>query len=140
MCSVKVKKRPDNPSLGGLNLARRRAKLKPIELVGPVAFYIGLVIALGTAFIDPSGWLFVGLGILGVIVGLLNITARETGPFLLASIAFIVSALGMWRLIKGVEVSIPGWLVHLAVNMTTLVGAAAMVVALRAIYEAAKGR
>ena len=118
----------------------RRAKPKPIELVGPAAFYIGLVIALGTAFIDPSGWLFAGLGILGVIVGILNITARETGPFLLASIAFIVGALGMWRLITAVEISIPTWLVHLAVNLTTLIGAAAMVVALRAVYEAAKGR
>ena len=124
----------------------RRAKPKPIELVGPAAFYIGLVIALGTAFVDPSGWLFAGLGILGVIVGILNITARETGPFLLASIAFIVGALGMYTLITAAgltvtpAVTIPNWLTKLAANLATLIGAAAMVVALRAIYEAAKGR
>ncbi|MEA1905127.1 MAG: hypothetical protein U9M97_04520 [Candidatus Hadarchaeota archaeon] len=120
----------------------RKAKTKPIELIGPAAFYIGLVIALITAFIDPSKWLFVGLGVLGVIVGLLNITARETEPFLLASIAFIVAALGMQVLITtpAVGLTIPDWLTQLAANLATLVGAAAMVVALRAVYEAAKGR
>ncbi len=122
------------------------AKTKPIELVGPAAFYIGLVIALVTAFIDPSKWLFVGLGVLGVIVGLLNITARETGPFLLASVAFVVAALGMYVLVTAAgltaapAVTIPDWLVRLAANLTALVGAAAMVVALRGVYEAAKGR
>ena len=115
-------------------------KLKAIVLLGPVAFYIGLLIALGTAFIEPSGWLYVGLGVLGVIVGVLNITARETGPFLLASIAFIVGALGMYSLITAAGVVIPEKLVRLAANLATLVGAAAMVVALRAIHEAAKGK
>lgn len=124
----------------------RKAKIRPIELVGPTAFYFGLLIALITAFMDPSKWLFVGLGILGVIVGLLNITARETGSFLLASIAFVVAALGMYTLVTAAgatvtpAVTIPNWLTKLAANLTTLVGAAAMVIALRAIYEAAKGR
>ncbi|KXB03467.1 hypothetical protein AKJ47_02210 [candidate division MSBL1 archaeon SCGC-AAA261G05] len=84
-----------NPK-GGENMA----KLKARELVGPAAFYVGLLIAIGAAFIEPTGWLYVALGIIGVIIGLLNITARETGPFLLASIAFIVAALGMWTLIN----------------------------------------
>jgi hypothetical protein len=121
-----------------LNLFRvKRGERKLIALVGPVAFYIGLLIVLVAAFATPSGWLFVALGVLGVIVGLLNITARETGPFLLATIAFIVAALGMQRLIP---IAIPVELTRLAANLTVLVGAAAMVVAVRAIYEAAKGR
>ena len=99
---------------------------------------MGLLIALITAFAEPSEWLFIGLGILGVIVGLLNITARKTGPFLLASIAFIVAVSGMQFLIDKVKVTLMAELTRLATNLTTLVGAAAMVVALRAIYEAAK--
>lgn len=126
----------------------KRAKPKPIELIGigPAAFYIGLLIALIAAFIDPSRGLFVRLAALGVIVGLLNITARETGLFLLASVVFIVAALGMQILITAAgatvvpAVTIRDWLIRLAANITTLVGAAAMVVAPRAIYEAAKGR
>ena len=136
---------------GGLNLAkakRKAPKKKLIALVGPAAFYIGLLIALIAAFIieaPPSSWLYVVLGVLGVIIGLLNITARETGPFLLATIAFIVAALGMQLLITqvaGPTVPYKGWteVTQLAANLTVLVGAAAMVIALRAIYEAAKGR
>jgi len=121
---------------GGENLGKRKFGLA--ELIGPIAFYVGLLIALITAFAEPSEWLFIGLGILGVIVGLLNITARKTGPFLLASIAFIVAVSGMQFLIDKVKVTLMAELTRLATNLTTLVGAAAMVVALRAIYEAAK--
>ena len=128
---------------GGLNLAREKVA-KRIALIGPAAFYIGLLIALVAAFMTPSGWLYLALGVLGVIVGLLNITARQTSPFLLASIAFIVAAWGMWTLtittLSPVPEILTKELLRLATNLTVLIGAAAMVIALRAIYEAAKGR
>ena len=123
-----------------MNLAKKAARMELIALVGPTAFYIGLLIALIAAFVTPSGWLFVALGVLGVIVGLLNITTHETSPFLLASIAFIVAAFGMQSLIAAAGVSVKAELTQLAANLTTLVGAAAMVISLRAIYEVAKGR
>ena len=125
-----------------MKLARLKTpKKKLIALVGPGAFYIGLVIALVAAFVSPSWELYAALGVLGVIVGLLNITTRETSPFLLATIAFIVAAFGMQYLISEVVgVSVTAELTQMAANLTTLVGAAAMVVALRAIYETAKGR
>ncbi|TKJ25971.1 MAG: hypothetical protein CEE41_03400 [Hadesarchaea archaeon B3_Hades] len=133
-----------------MNLARAKkaSKWKLITLVGPAAFYIGLLIALIAAFVTPSSWLFVALGVLGVIVGLLNITTRETSPFLLASIAFIVAAWGMWTLVvtafSAALLPIPEILtkefLRLAANLTVLIGASAMVISLRAIYEVAKGR
>lgn len=116
-----------------------KAVEKGVSLLGPAAFYIGLLIALIAAFIAPSGWLYVGLAILGVIVGLLNVTAKETGSFLFASIAFIVTALGMAILIPLAGVAIPIELQRLAANITVLVGSAAMLIALRAIYGMAKG-
>ncbi len=121
-------------------MAKAKVKTKAIALVGPAAFYIGLLIALVAAFITPSGWLFVGLAVLGVIVGLLNITAREIGPFLFAAIAFIVAALGMQSLITLTGVAVPVELTRLAANITTLVGAGAIIIALRAIYEVSKGK
>lgn len=124
---------------GGLNLARTKT-VERIALIGPAAFYIGLLIALVAAFMTPSDWLFVVLAVLGVVVGLLNITARESSPFLLATIAFVVTVLGMQMMIPETGVNIPVELTQLAANITTLVGAAALIIALRAIYEAAKGR
>lgn len=126
---------------------RKPSKKKLIALVGPSAFYIGLVIALVAAVIEPSGWLYVVLGVLGVIIGLLNVTTRETGPFLLASIAFIAAAGGMWTLMvtafTAALLPIPEILtkelLRLATNLTVLIGASAVVISLRAIYEAAKG-
>ena len=108
--------------------------------MGPAAFYIGLLIALIAAFVaQPSSWLYVGLAVLGVVIGLLNVTAKETGPFLFASIAFIVAAIGMASLIPLAGVAIPIELIRLAANITVLVGSAAMLIALRAIYGMAKG-
>jgi hypothetical protein len=103
--------------------------------MGPMAFYIGLLITLVAMFIAPSGWLYVALAVLGVIIGLVNVTAKETGPFLFASVAFIVAAMGMQSLIL---VAIPVELTRLAANITVLVGAGAVVIALKAIYGIAK--
>jgi hypothetical protein len=114
-----------------------------MALIGPVAWYVGLLVALGTAFIDPSGWLYLGLAVIGVIVGLLNITAKETGPFLFASIAFIVAVLAMAVLIGmtyGVLMMRYPEILRLATNLTVLIGAGAMIISLRAIYEMAKAK
>lgn len=113
---------------------------KAITLLGPAAFYIGLLIIIAAMFITPSGWLYVGLAVLGVIVGLLNITARESGPFLFATIAFIVAALGMQLMITAAGVKVPAELTRLAANITVFVGVSAIIIALRSIFEAAKGR
>jgi hypothetical protein len=118
----------------------KNAESKMMTMLGPAAFYIGLLIVVITMFITPSGWLYVVLGILGVIVGLLNITSKESGPFLFATIAFIVAALGMQTLITTAGVAVPKELTRLAANITVLVGAAASIIALKAIYEAARGK
>jgi hypothetical protein len=119
-------------------------KGKALSLIGPVAFYIGLLIIILAAFITPSGWLYVGLAVLGVIVGLLNITARESGPFLFATIAFIVAALGMQLMITAagqpVGLTVPTELTRLAANITVFIGVAAVIIALRSIYEAARSK
>ncbi|MEM2878022.1 MAG: hypothetical protein QXG10_00490 [Candidatus Hadarchaeales archaeon] len=111
-----------------------------ISLLGPAAFYIGLIIALLTIFVAPTGWLYVALAVLGVIVGLMNITSKESGPFLFAAIALIVTCTGMSGLITMNNVAIPAELLRLAANITVLVGAGAVIIALKAIYEMAKGK
>ena len=63
-----------------------------IDIIGKWAFIIGLVIAvLAGLFFQPE-WAIWVLAILGVIVGLLNVTAEDTRGFLLAAIALTLSA------------------------------------------------
>jgi uncharacterized membrane protein YjjP (DUF1212 family) len=60
--------------------------------IGKWAFIIGLVVSvLAGLFFQPS-WAIWVLAILGVIVGLLNVTAEDTRSFLLAAIALTISA------------------------------------------------
>jgi zinc transporter ZupT len=60
--------------------------------IGKWAFIVGLVIAvLAGIFLQPD-WAIWVLAILGVIVGLLNVTAEDTRGFLLAAIALTLSA------------------------------------------------
>jgi hypothetical protein len=60
--------------------------------IGKWAFIIGLVIAVLAGLFFQPGWAIWVLAILGVIVGLLNVTAEDTQSFLLASIALTLSA------------------------------------------------
>ena len=63
-----------------------------IAKFGRWGFIIGLVIAvLAGLFFQPT-WAIWVLAILGVIVGFLNVTAEDTRGFLLAAIAFTLSA------------------------------------------------
>jgi len=111
-----------------------------LSIIGPIAFYIGLIIAIATIFITPSGWLYLALAVLGVIVGLVNITAKESGAFLLATIAFIVTCVGTTLLVSMNGIVIPDELLRLAANITVLVGLGAIVIALKAIYGIAKSK
>jgi len=59
---------------------------------GRWAFIIGLVIAVLAGLFFQPDWAIWVLAILGVIVGFLNVTAKDTRGFLLAAIAFTISA------------------------------------------------
>ena len=72
------------------------AKAKKTNLIGSWAFLLGVILAivLGAmgVYSVTVAWILV---ILGVIVGLLNIAAEETTPFLMSgAVLIIASALG----------------------------------------------
>lgn len=60
---------------------------------GAIAFVVGLVLAVILALVGGSmnSWATWVLAVLGLIVGLLNVTGREAGRFLLATVAFVVT-------------------------------------------------
>jgi hypothetical protein len=62
------------------------------KTIGKWAFIAGLIVAVLAGLFYQPDWAVWVLAILGVIVGLLNITVEETRGFLLASIALTLSA------------------------------------------------
>ena len=72
------------------------AKTRGVDLVGKWAFLIGVILAVVLGLFDPvmGNWAIV-LVVIGLIVGLLNVTDKEVTPFLMSgAVLIIASALG----------------------------------------------
>jgi hypothetical protein len=104
-----------------------------LATVGKWAFIIGLVIAvLAGLFFQPT-WAIWVLAILGVIVGLLNVTAEETQSFLLAAIALALSATALNMIpVIGTALS------YVLPFVVAFVAGATIVVALKTLFETAR--
>jgi hypothetical protein len=104
-----------------------------LDQVGKWAFIVGLVLAVIAGLLFQAAWVVWVLVILGVIVGLLNITGKETQGFLIAAIAFTVAstALNTIPLIGGLLASILSYI-------GAFVSGAMVVVALKALFASAK--
>jgi len=104
-----------------------------LATVGKWAFIIGLVLAGVAGLFFQAAWVVWVLAILGVIVGLLNITQEETQGFLLAAIAFALSATALNTVpyVGGVVANILGY-------VAVFVAGAMIVVALKALFETAQ--
>jgi hypothetical protein len=103
------------------------------ETIGKWAFIVGLVIAvLAGLLFQPEGAIWV-LAILGVVVGILNVTAEETRGFLLASIALTLSATALNTLpIIGTALSL------VLPFVVAFVAGATIVVALKELFQTAR--
>jgi hypothetical protein len=101
--------------------------------IGKWAFVAGLVIAvLAGIFLQPD-WAIWVLAILGVIVGLLNVTAEDTRGFLLAAIALTLSATALNTIPvvgKAFELILP--------FVVAFVSGATIVVALKELLQTAR--
>ena len=104
-----------------------------LATVGKWAFIVGLVLAGVAGLFLQAVWVVWVLAILGVIVGLLNVTQEETQGFLLAAIAFALSATALNAVpyIGGVVANILGY-------VAAFVAGAMIVVALKAMFETAR--
>jgi hypothetical protein len=104
-----------------------------LATVGKWAFIIGLVLAGVAGLFFQAAWVVWVLAILGVIVGLLNVTQEETQGFLLAAIAFALSATALNTVpyVGGVVANILGY-------VAVFVAGAMIVVALKALFETAR--
>jgi len=104
-----------------------------LETVGKWAFIIGLVLAVVVGYIFQAEWVVWVLAILGVIVGLLNVTREDTERFLLAAIAFALSVTAL-NTVPGLGPHITNILGYVA----AFVAGAVVVVALKALFQTAQ--
>ncbi len=115
-----------------------------MDMLGALAFIVGLVVALVLAFAPNAltpGWTVLILGILGIIVGLLNIGDKELQLYLIANIAFMMAATGFSAVLSALPVigSIGiSFLTNFVHNVTLFVAPGAAIVALKALYEISK--
>jgi hypothetical protein len=103
------------------------------DTVGKWAFIVGLVLAVIAGLLFEAAWVVWVLVVLGVVVGLLNISGGEAQGFLIAAIAFTVAstALSTIPLIGGLLDNIMSYI-------SAFVSGAMVVVALKGLFESAK--
>ena len=121
-------------------MARKKSRqsFASMELhqIAHYAFFVGLLISiLAGVFVDflSSQALLTTLFVLGLIVGLFNLTAKETVPFLVASIALMLAGIVNIGLIPFVGVYIRAILS----NIVVFVVPAAIIVGLKTIWRLA---
>ncbi len=109
-----------------------------IKRIGPPAFLAGFVLSILAAFFWPTnGSVPLIVASLGILVGLLNIENKEVPAFLLATVAFAVSAgsLGaVFGRLYGLETAAPVFFNYIV----SFVAPAAGVVAFKQIWMLAK--
>ena len=110
--------------------------------MGEWAFLIGVIVAVVIGIFssnlstDIKGWLVLLLVVLGLIVGFLNVSEKESTPFLVAAAALLLTgtAGNTLQVIPAIGIYLAGIVQSIAVFVTP----AAIVVALKAIQSLAK--
>ncbi|MBT4538725.1 hypothetical protein HOI26_04955 [Candidatus Woesearchaeota archaeon] len=124
-------------------MAKRKSVRKPkrdtAHLVGSWSFLVGLVLAvlLGLGFTGAyQGQMLWAVFLLGIVVGLLNISVKEASGFLMSgTVLVLVSFLGVQ---VGVFESVAPAIANILRGILTLFVPATIIVALRAVFTAAK--
>ena len=101
-----------------------------------IAIIVGLIVGAGVIDIVTLGYIQIVLVILGLVVGFINISAKELNDFLTATIALLLvsaTAAGL-VLIPYIGAYLGGMVGQIAV----FVAPAALIVALKAIFNLAK--
>ena len=113
----------------------KKKKMNWWGLIGAWSFIIGFIIALLMGIFSnlavPTATATIILLILGLIVGLLNITDKEIMPFLIACIALMIAAT--------IATIIPfDWIPRVLASIVIFVLPAAIIASLKAIYVIAR--
>ena len=106
------------------------------SLIGSWAFLIGVILAVVVGFLELQPWMAITLVLIGIIVGLLNITASEAMGFLHASaILVVVSALTNANDVFAV---LGSWAPNILEALLLVFVPATIIVSLRAVFALAQ--
>ena len=116
---------------------RRAGRATSNPRVGEWAFLVGLLLAIVLGLFPQAltaTTTTAVLVVLGFIVGLVNIVKREDDNFLIASIALLVAGTAGYGVLPGIG----AYLGAVLTNITAFVAPAAVIVAIREIYQLAR--
>ncbi len=103
-----------------------------VDQIGSWSFLAGVILAIASGFTEMRTSIAIILAILGLIIGLLNITDKEIKPFLYSgAIIVIVSSLG-----QDATGLIP-WMGQILVAMMLIFVPATIIVALKSVFHMA---
>ncbi|MFQ6065143.1 MAG: hypothetical protein ACE5L6_06680 [Candidatus Bathyarchaeia archaeon] len=94
----------------------------------------------GQSVADINGYLTLILLILGLIVGLVSITAKEVTPFLIAAIALMVTRAGLdvWEPLDIIHGLLHDWATYILNYIVAFVAPAAVIIAIKAVFALAR--
>jgi len=89
---------------------------------------------------DANGYITLVMLILGIIVGLISITAKEVGSFLLAAIALMVTSVGLdvWKPLDQIHELLHYWATGILNYIAAFVAPAAVIIAVRSVWVLAR--
>ncbi len=125
-----------------LNPFKKKQKSQ-LQVAGNMAFVVGVLIAFVAGLASGAVAAYAGtvtlvLVVLGFLVGLLNITESETTHFLVAAIALGVAGTANLQVVDTLIPTLGTVLSSVFRNVAVFVAPAALVVALKAVWNLAK--
>jgi hypothetical protein len=114
-----------------------------------IAIVMGLVVGymaynadlhwLDTGVADTNGWVLLIMLILGIIIGITSITAKEVTPFLIATIALVVAAsANVWSPLGKIHALLDYWATGILSYIVAFAAPAAVIIAVKAVLAMAK--
>ena len=114
-----------------------------LQKIGPWAFVLGLAVAVILGLFPKAlGGINANialLGVLGIIVGLINVTDKEIDRYILGNIGFLVAASAFESVLSALQLGVVSMgLVSIVQNFIYFVAPGLAIVCIREIFEVTK--
>ncbi len=106
-------------------MAKKESNMMP--LIGRIGFIVGLVISIAAGWVEVGQTGLLTLVVLGIVVGLLNVTGTETSRFLLAALVLVTAGLALSQVFGDV-------VLRILTAYIAFTGASAFIVALKEVF------